>query len=82
MVDGWIWREQRNRARNQLNAKGRRESMRRLRATRRKQFGRSEFKQRELEGLREYWMIGYDGPRPQPGSWWPRMMEHAQRYGL
>jgi len=36
---------------------------------------------RLLEGAREYWMIGYDGPRPQPGSWWPRMMEHAQRYG-
>jgi hypothetical protein len=37
---------------------------------------------RLLKGAREYWMIGYDGPSPQPGSWWPRMMEHAQRYGL
>jgi hypothetical protein len=37
---------------------------------------------RERVAQKEYWMIGYDGPRPQPGSWWPRMMEHAQRYGL
>lgn len=37
---------------------------------------------RENAGRMEYWMIGYDGPSPTPASAWPRMMEHAQRYGL
>jgi hypothetical protein len=37
--------------------------------------------QRLIKGAKEYWMIGYDGPSPTPASAWPRMMEHAQRYG-
>lgn len=33
-------------------------------------------------GLKEYWMIGYDGPSPSPPSAWSKIIEHAQRYGL
>jgi len=88
ITDHWLWFDHFRRElwRRQAAKRGKvkqRDAMRRLRARQvKRNGGRSEFIQRGYDGLREYWMIGYDGPRPQPGSWWPRMMEHAQRYGL
>lgn len=39
-------------------------------------------KWRESRSRWAFWMIGYDGPNPTPQSAWPRIMEHANLYGL
>lgn len=33
-------------------------------------------------GVKEYWMIGYDGPKPFPQSQWPKIIEHANLFGF
>jgi len=41
------------------------------------------YRERRLKtGVREYWMIGYDGPAPRPTNVWPRIIHHAQLFGL
>jgi len=42
-----------------------------------------QYKEMRLKtGVREYWMIGYDGPAPRPTNVWPRIIHHAQLFGL
>lgn len=38
--------------------------------------------QRLRDGWLAVWMIGYDGPKPYPESAWPRIAEHAIKFGL
>ncbi len=33
---------------------------------------------RERERWKQRWMIGYDGPSSNPGSWWPRILEMSR----
>lgn len=42
-----------------------------------------KYRARRLEqGVREYWMIGYDGPSPYPKSAWPTIVDHANVFGF